>query len=378
MSDYTCPFCNMRMSRIEGNNIAYECKYDNFSVDFSHRTAWFSIKVKNHLMESQRFLEQFYESEPAFVLGRAPLFHKDFKLEDCIFVNCVTESDNVECIKDFSSKTSLIRRPILLGGQYNLADDFVKNFFMGMKLGAAGPVIYTKENRLKPREYLFQKFLLHNTDTFMDVSDVVTLNAYFSPTLEGTLVNLFSMYITGKVEEIVPDTTALYSVLFNNCYLNIVHDNSMEVLYKNCKEYVKACLKDLDKHLMDTCKVPSLDQKIVREAYIAYMSTMPQLYVNLEEVDRENMATFDIMNMEHAKMPSIIDIALDHRILNLYDMLKAIHVTNCPNTTKYGLKFKSDYLDDHRVMYDKSNANDILFKFWTAIRKEFFTDETMD
>ena len=382
-TSFICPFCNKGMTTLSSSK--FICTEHGFIVEPANRAAYFDSHAPAYLLESQKFLDIFKETDPDFVMSFHELFSKQFKLRECKFINVkqTTKAADVICmdIGKLNVKLDIVDRFLIAGK--GLIADTIGPYFKNSLLYSAenNPLVFTSIP--DSSKWLWLKVVLAtNPIVSDDMIDCVT-NAYFAPTLEqkiSWLTNTFDVELTPLSNE-----EMLYSHIVTEPWRNVQWGIGKHKLLENVKSFIRACLNDIDlitdEPIDDVRKLPAFIQNETKwlDMYKkAYYNAMPSTAIN-QGVDGV-FVTFDILNHEFScnYFAGQKVNGLGNEFVALYNawlILSALYGKYCRNDELLGYNRKIAWIASHNcdhVPVHNLSPNMLIVRFWQIMGKYLF------
>ena len=387
-SKLKCPFCKMHLTEfIPGKG--YSCTRDGLMVDLNGRGAYFTDTAPLHLKESYEFINQFRITDPMFVMSPVPLWSEDFRLSDCDFIGCSTESKDVRCLtidKVNISKSILSKR--LIAGRRLLADELLTLFRGAIENQAAdNPLV--RYDGTQPEKWLWVKIILNSQETKIVHHDSFFLSQiYFQPSLEGMIHELFNLF-NHPMAQPLDNEQALYSAILCMPQINISWGRGPVDLKRCLISYVNACLKDIE-------SVEYVDEEDNPNSIISrmpdnwsssfkkfYKLSQPSLALNNYD---DNSSSFDILNHTFQR-DYASEYAVDNfsnkdiiTLTNTYRVLGELWNKYAYWQRYYGLQTKRCYMSPVKVppneVFSEKENDLFLLQFWQEVKKAVEREST--
>ena len=331
-SERLCPFCGNVMIPAETKG-TYKCPADSFRIDLNARSGMFGAGAPNYLLESARFLNLFRVLKPMYVFSPEKLYSQFFKLSDCVFVEPKEKSDDVVCVRGYRlNYKNHVKGKHLIAANKFIADGLFSYVYNSIRLGCFENPLLINEIPTAFDQLHLKYVLANNDDKYADREAFAAAKAYFQPTLEAMSSSIWPLILNTNYNDTVTDEMALYSYLMCEPQINIKWGVGAAELMSNIKSFVRACLKDIntikvtdncDEMLMADSKY-HIDDKLIKELFILYLSSMPSTAVNcVSDVN----STFCVLNHEFKNNP-FEGVAIDKLDNNVVVALSQIYSTH--------------------------------------------------
>lgn len=380
-NSFICPFCHRETTFT--NEGLCKCVEHSLIIDPRSHSAYFDDRADSYLLESQKFLRLFAETDPDMVMSPVELFDKNFKVDACKFINVKHEISDVNCVNVSKLNIDLdIISMKLIAGRGMLADVITDYFKNGLNYSTSNnPIVF--EQIPQSERWLWLKVLLES-NPYIDNSKIeLATNAYFAATLEqkiAWLTKQFDVSLKPLTKE-----EMLYSYIVTEPWKNIQWGVGVDALTNNIKAFIKACLNDIEKveveQKIDAAKVPEFllnSPKWLQQYSEAYYGGMPSTAVN--QFSKDEFITFDILNHDFS-----YDFFAGHNITkankdfvavyNAWLIYKALYDKYCKNEKQLGYNMKLAWLATHEADMSpiyKLSPNMQVVRFWQKMSKELY------